>query len=213
MFSHHRHFCFNIGLQELNLNETFHFFSFFFSHQIKYLQYSSTGDVILVISGNSQAKVLDRDGFPIMQCIKGDQYIVDMTNTKLKQEIYWMPEDWQYTIFLLLTRNLIKFNKEECKALSLEWDSPIYWYTLGTNWLDKDHRLQWMPGWMWTNSVLALQMRQTVNWATLRSTWPADQCCLFHVWNTVFGPFSSRWTKEEKTVWRNWKRSGRGLPR
>ncbi|KAI1240156.1 hypothetical protein IHE44_0011609 [Lamprotornis superbus] len=53
-----------------------------FRHQIKSLQYSSTGDVILVVSGNSQAKVLDRDGFPVMECIKGDQYIVDMTNTK-----------------------------------------------------------------------------------------------------------------------------------
>ncbi|XP_061215356.1 WD repeat-containing protein 70-like [Neopsephotus bourkii] len=51
-------------------------------HQIRSLQYSSTGDVILVVSGNSQAKVLDRDGFPVMECIKGDQYIVDMTNTK-----------------------------------------------------------------------------------------------------------------------------------
>lgn len=62
------------------------FFFFFFSHQIKSLQYSSTGDVILVVSGNSQAKVLDRDGFPVMECIKGDQYIVDMTNTKVKSK-------------------------------------------------------------------------------------------------------------------------------
>ncbi|KAJ7335043.1 hypothetical protein JRQ81_012984, partial [Phrynocephalus forsythii] len=51
-------------------------------HQIKSLQYSSTGDAILVVSGNSQAKVLDRDGFPVMECVKGDQYIVDMANTK-----------------------------------------------------------------------------------------------------------------------------------
>uniref|UniRef100_A0A8D0GPF5 WD repeat-containing protein 70 n=1 Tax=Sphenodon punctatus TaxID=8508 RepID=A0A8D0GPF5_SPHPU len=51
-------------------------------HKIKSLQYSSTGDVILVVSGNSQAKVLDRDGFPVMECVKGDQYIVDMANTK-----------------------------------------------------------------------------------------------------------------------------------
>lgn len=65
---------------------SFFFFPFLFlySHQIKSLQYSSTGDVILVVSGNSQAKVLDRDGFPVMECIKGDQYIVDMTNTKVK---------------------------------------------------------------------------------------------------------------------------------
>ncbi|CAJ0933238.1 unnamed protein product [Ranitomeya imitator] len=51
-------------------------------HQIKSLQYSITGDVILVVAGNSQAKVLDRDGFPVMECVKGDQYIVDMANTK-----------------------------------------------------------------------------------------------------------------------------------
>ncbi|KAG7499061.1 WD repeat-containing protein 70 [Solea senegalensis] len=51
-------------------------------HQIKTLQYSITGDVILVISGNAQAKVLDRDGFNVMECVKGDQYIVDMANTK-----------------------------------------------------------------------------------------------------------------------------------
>ncbi|XP_038589787.1 WD repeat-containing protein 70 [Micropterus salmoides] len=51
-------------------------------HQIRSLQYSITGDVILVVSGNAQAKVLDRDGFNVMECIKGDQYIVDMANTK-----------------------------------------------------------------------------------------------------------------------------------
>ncbi|KAF5893905.1 ciliogenesis and planar polarity effector 1, partial [Clarias magur] len=51
-------------------------------HQIKSLQYSITGDVILVVAGNSQAKVLDRDGFQVLECIKGDQYIVDMANTK-----------------------------------------------------------------------------------------------------------------------------------
>uniref|UniRef100_A0A3B4AU21 WD repeat-containing protein 70 n=1 Tax=Periophthalmus magnuspinnatus TaxID=409849 RepID=A0A3B4AU21_9GOBI len=53
-------------------------------HQIKSLQYSITGDVILVISANAQAKVLDRDGFNVMECIKGDQYIVDMANTKVQ---------------------------------------------------------------------------------------------------------------------------------
>ncbi|TDH02030.1 hypothetical protein EPR50_G00169080 [Perca flavescens] len=51
-------------------------------HQIKTLQYSNTGDVILVVSGNAQAKVLDRDGFNVMECVKGDQYIVDMAKTK-----------------------------------------------------------------------------------------------------------------------------------
>ncbi|XP_036451049.1 WD repeat-containing protein 70 isoform X2 [Colossoma macropomum] len=51
-------------------------------HQIRSLQYSITGDVILVVAGNSQAKVLDRDGFQVLECVKGDQYIVDMANTK-----------------------------------------------------------------------------------------------------------------------------------
>ncbi|XP_043925842.1 WD repeat-containing protein 70 [Protopterus annectens] len=51
-------------------------------HHIKSLQYSVTGDVILVVAGNSQAKVLDRDGFQVLECVKGDQYIVDMANTK-----------------------------------------------------------------------------------------------------------------------------------
>ncbi|KAL8203972.1 UNVERIFIED_CONTAM: WD repeat-containing protein 70 [Gekko kuhli] len=80
-------------------------------HQIRSLQYSSTGDVILVVSGNSQAKVLDRDGFPVMECVKGDQYIVDMANTKghtamlnsgcwhpkIKEEFLTCSNDGRYT--------------------------------------------------------------------------------------------------------------------
>uniref|UniRef100_A0A1Q3F4V0 Uncharacterized protein n=1 Tax=Culex tarsalis TaxID=7177 RepID=A0A1Q3F4V0_CULTA len=52
------------------------------NHPIRDLHYSGTGDMILVISGSSQAKVLDRDGFEKMECVKGDQYITDMTRTK-----------------------------------------------------------------------------------------------------------------------------------
>lgn len=52
------------------------------NHPIRALQYSVTGDTILVISGNSQAKVLDRDGFEKLECVKGDQYITDMSKTK-----------------------------------------------------------------------------------------------------------------------------------
>jgi len=52
------------------------------NYPIKSLQYSVTGDVILVISGMSQAKVLDRDGFEVAECVKGDQYIADMARTK-----------------------------------------------------------------------------------------------------------------------------------
>ncbi|GAB6022136.1 WD repeat-containing protein 70 [Chamberlinius hualienensis] len=52
------------------------------SHAIKNLQYSNNGDSVLVISGNSQAKILNRDGYEIFECVKGDQYITDMANTK-----------------------------------------------------------------------------------------------------------------------------------
>ncbi|XP_012279532.1 gastrulation defective protein 1 homolog [Orussus abietinus] len=52
------------------------------NHPIKCLQYSITGDVILVISGAAQAKVLDRDGFEKCETVKGDQYITDMARTK-----------------------------------------------------------------------------------------------------------------------------------
>ncbi|XP_038048587.1 WD repeat-containing protein 70-like [Patiria miniata] len=52
------------------------------SHQIKTLQYSITGDCILVAAAKAQAKVIDRDGFEVMECAKGDQYIVDMAKTK-----------------------------------------------------------------------------------------------------------------------------------
>ena len=36
-----------------------------------------------MISGNAQAKVLDRDAHELLECPKGDQYIVDMANTKV----------------------------------------------------------------------------------------------------------------------------------
>ncbi|XP_041974755.1 gastrulation defective protein 1 homolog [Aricia agestis] len=52
------------------------------NHPIKALQYSATGDSILVVSGSAQAKVLDRDGFEVLECVKGDQYITDMARTK-----------------------------------------------------------------------------------------------------------------------------------
>lgn len=51
-------------------------------HQIRHLDFSPTGDAILVVSGSAQAKVLDRDGSELMECAKGDQYITDMARTK-----------------------------------------------------------------------------------------------------------------------------------
>lgn len=55
----------------------------FFSHAIHSLEYSVTGEHILVVGGNAQAKVLDRDGFEVMECKKGYQYIVDQASTQV----------------------------------------------------------------------------------------------------------------------------------
>ena len=52
------------------------------SHVIRSLEYSSTGDKILVISGSWQAKVLDRDGHELLECVKGDPYVVDVRRSK-----------------------------------------------------------------------------------------------------------------------------------
>jgi WD repeat-containing protein 70 len=52
------------------------------SHQIKCLDFNISGDGILIVAGNAQAKVIDRDGKAVIECIKGDQYIVDMAKTK-----------------------------------------------------------------------------------------------------------------------------------
>jgi len=42
-----------------------------------------SGDALLVISGNAQAKLIDRDGNNVLECVKGDQYIVHMAKTKV----------------------------------------------------------------------------------------------------------------------------------
>ncbi|KAL5015983.1 hypothetical protein ScPMuIL_005572 [Solemya velum] len=51
-------------------------------YPVKQLQYSATGENILVVTGNSQAKVIDRDGFVVLECVRGDVYLVDMAKTK-----------------------------------------------------------------------------------------------------------------------------------
>lgn len=52
------------------------------SHSIKHLEFSSNGELILVVSGSCVAKLIDRDGYVKSETIKGDQYITDMKNTK-----------------------------------------------------------------------------------------------------------------------------------
>ncbi|XP_075914406.1 WD repeat-containing protein 70-like, partial [Petromyzon marinus] len=51
-------------------------------HQLKSVSFNLSGDKILVVSGSAQAKVLDRDGFPVAETVKGDQYITDTAHTK-----------------------------------------------------------------------------------------------------------------------------------
>jgi len=51
-------------------------------HQMKSLKFSSTGENILVVAANSQAKVYDRDGYEVLECRKGDQYLNDMLRTR-----------------------------------------------------------------------------------------------------------------------------------
>ena len=52
------------------------------SHVLNHLEYSRTGDKILVCAGNSQPKVLDRDGTDVLERVKGDQYVLDQTRNK-----------------------------------------------------------------------------------------------------------------------------------
>ena len=52
------------------------------NHPITSLSFSSNNSEILVIAGNSQPKILNREGKELAECIKGDMYIKDMTKTK-----------------------------------------------------------------------------------------------------------------------------------
>lgn len=52
------------------------------NHIIKNLEYSSNAELILVVAANSQAKIIDRNGYVKMECVRGDQYIRDMSQTK-----------------------------------------------------------------------------------------------------------------------------------
>ena len=52
------------------------------SHVIRSLEFSATGDKLLVVPGSSQAKVLDRDGHELLECVKGDPYVIDVRRNK-----------------------------------------------------------------------------------------------------------------------------------
>ena len=54
-----------------------------FSHLIKQVEFNLSGDGMLIVAGNSQARVYDREGKKVLECVKGDPYIVDMAKTKV----------------------------------------------------------------------------------------------------------------------------------
>lgn len=49
--------------------------------QVRSLTFSKTGDIILLCAGNAQPKIIDRDGFDVAECLKGDQYFNDLAKT------------------------------------------------------------------------------------------------------------------------------------
>ena len=51
---------------------------------------------MLVVAANAQAKIIDRDGFEVMECVKGDQYLVDQASTKVRQLVQKSPS-WLYS--------------------------------------------------------------------------------------------------------------------
>ncbi|KAL1464103.1 hypothetical protein WDU94_003782 [Cyamophila willieti] len=67
------------------MDSSFHSFRSLYpcgNNPIKCIEYSSTGDAVLIVSGMCQAKIFDRDGSEILECVKGDQYIADLARTK-----------------------------------------------------------------------------------------------------------------------------------
>ena len=51
-------------------------------YPINCVEYSCTGDKVLIVSGSQQAKVYDRDGIELFECVRGDMYLHDMAKTK-----------------------------------------------------------------------------------------------------------------------------------
>ncbi|CAL4143095.1 unnamed protein product, partial [Meganyctiphanes norvegica] len=76
-------------------------------YPISNVDYSCTGDKVLVVSGSQQCKVYDRDGIELFECAKGDMYINDMAKTKghISSLTYgcWHPKD--KTQFLTSSRD------------------------------------------------------------------------------------------------------------
>lgn len=48
------------------------------------LSHSPSGDRFIVGTGSSQPKVYDREGVELMKFVKGDMYLRDLSNTKVR---------------------------------------------------------------------------------------------------------------------------------
>ena len=74
------------------------------------LKFICLGDKILVVSGDAQPKVLDRDGGELFQHVKGDQYVLDQVSwyycflliVKLVLITYTDPSDFYLNLFVIL---------------------------------------------------------------------------------------------------------------
>ena len=51
-------------------------------YPIHSVDYSCTGDKVLTVSGSVQAKVYNRDGVEVYECVRGDMYLHDMAKSK-----------------------------------------------------------------------------------------------------------------------------------
>ena len=52
------------------------------SHVIQNLTYNSEEQEVLVVASNAQPKLISREGKDLVECLKGDQYLQDLKNTK-----------------------------------------------------------------------------------------------------------------------------------
>ena len=76
------------------------------------------------------------------------------------------------------SRNLMKFNKDKCKVLPLEWTSLLAGHRLGTarmgsNSAGKALEVEWAASWTWSHSVPWQQRGPAASWVYEQEQ-PAD---------------------------------------
>lgn len=66
----------NTGLRHFRQNQPFG------SYPINDAKYSASGDRVVLVSGSSKVRVVDRDGIDVLETRAGDMYLIDMARTK-----------------------------------------------------------------------------------------------------------------------------------